>query len=194
MHSEELRSSFQKYEIGPKIRKLRRSKNLALKQLGMLTGLSGGMLSKIERGLQIPPILTLMKLATVLDVGLEHFFDLSTSGSKITIVRKCDRLRFPERPDKELPSYFFENLVFTVSGPKVTAYYAEFEDDLEPPEAHAHPGAEVIYVVKGQLIVTIRGEELTLEEGDSVYFDSSSPHSYRRLGRRTCSAIVVVAH
>jgi quercetin dioxygenase-like cupin family protein len=151
------------------------------------------MLSKIERGIQVPAIPTLMKIAVALEVGLEHFFAQSKGGCEVAMARKYDRLRLPERPDKQMPAYFFESLVYPVSGPKVAAYYAEFEDHFDSPEAHTHAGAEMIYVVKGQLIVNIRGEEFTLEEGDAVYFDSSYAHSYRRRGRGTCSAIVVVA-
>jgi quercetin dioxygenase-like cupin family protein len=40
--------------------------------------------------------------------------------------------------------------------------------------------------------VNVDGEDTLLAEGDSMYFDSGFPHSYRRQGRGTCSAIVVV--
>ena len=46
-------------------------------------------------------------------------------------------------------------------------------------------------MLQGTLNVTIGSEEHALDEGDSVYFDSSIPHSYRRGGKRACRAIVV---
>jgi mannose-6-phosphate isomerase-like protein (cupin superfamily) len=39
--------------------------------------------------------------------------------------------------------------------------------------------------------VTIEGAEHSLESGDAMYFDASVPHSYRRTGRLTCSALIV---
>ena len=63
----------------------------------------------------------------------------------------------------------------------------------KPSEPHQHEGAELIYVIKGQLAVNIDEENIALEEGDAMYFDSGAPHSYRREGRSACTAIVVVA-
>ena len=50
----------------------------------------------------------------------------------------------------------------------------------------------MIYVIKGQLGVDVDGEDVTLDAGDAMYFDPSAPHSYRREGRASCSAVVVV--
>jgi len=46
-------------------------------------------------------------------------------------------------------------------------------------------------VLQGTLSVSIGTDEHALDEGDSVYFDSSIPHSYRRVGKQACRAIVV---
>jgi len=54
-----------------------------------------------------------------------------------------------------------------------------------------HPGAEVLYVLRGKLSVNYEGEDHLLNEGDSMYFDSSRPHSYTRQGNMPCSAVVV---
>jgi quercetin dioxygenase-like cupin family protein len=48
-------------------------------------------------------------------------------------------------------------------------------------------------MISGQLAVNVDGEDTLLADGDSMYFDSGYPHSYRRKGRGTCSAIVVVS-
>jgi quercetin dioxygenase-like cupin family protein len=73
------------------------------------------------------------------------------------------------------------------------AYYAEFPAQSKPSDEHAHAGAEVIYVLSGQLAVSIEGKETILAEGDAMHFDSGLSHSYRQQGRAACSAIVVVA-
>ena len=46
--------------------------------------------------------------------------------------------------------------------------------------------------MRGELVVNLEGEDFTLGEGDSMYFDSAHPHSYRRQGQAPCAAIVVV--
>jgi transcriptional regulator with XRE-family HTH domain len=191
--SETLAAGLESYGIGAKIRALRQDKNLGLAQLGEHTGLSPGMLSRIERGQLFPTLPTLLRIAMVFGVGLEHFFVESRQRPTLAIVRKKDRLRLPDRPGDESPSYFFESLDFPVSDRKMEAFYAEFEPRTGPPEPHRHPGAEVIYVISGQLVLDVDGQEVLLGAGDSVYFDSGFPHSYRRQGRALCSAVVVIS-
>ena len=62
-----------RYQIGAKVRALRLKKNLGLVQLGAHTGLSSGMLSRIERDQLVPTLQTLVRIALVFGVGLEHF-------------------------------------------------------------------------------------------------------------------------
>ena len=193
MLSKTLAAGLAGYQIGQKIKTLRQNKDLGLVQLGAHTGLSSGMLSKIERGQLFPTLPTLLRIALVFGVGLEHFFVDHNDTPFKAVVRKKDRLRLPDRPGTKSPSYFFESLDFPVADRKMEAYYAEFEGQSEPTEPHKHKGAEIIYVIKGQLVVNIDGGDTTLDEGDSMYFDPGYAHSYRRQGRASCSAMVVVS-
>jgi quercetin dioxygenase-like cupin family protein len=72
------------------------------------------------------------------------------------------------------------------------AFFAEFPMQSKPSEPHRHSGAELIYVIKGRLVVNVDGDDIALEAGDAMYFDSSAPHAYRREARSSCSAIVVI--
>jgi transcriptional regulator with XRE-family HTH domain len=193
MLSETLAAGLDHYRIGPKIRELRLAKKLGLVQLGEHTGLSPGMLSKIERGALFPTLPTLLRIALVFGVGLEHFFIESQERPAVAVVRKKDRLRLPDRPQQEQPSYLFESLDFPVANRKMEAFFAEFPIRSKPSPPHEHAGAELIYVIAGQLAVNIAGADIVLEAGDAMYFDSGATHFYRREGRSSCSAIVVVA-
>lgn len=192
MLSETLTTGLEHYKIGPKIRALRLKKKLGLVQLGEHTGLSPGMLSKIERGALFPTLPTLLRIALVFGVGLEHFFIESKDRPTVAVIRKRDRLRLPDRPDETPPSYLFESLDFPVTDRKIEAFFAEFPLQAKPSEAHRHDGSELIYVIKGQLVVNVDEDDIALEAGDAMYFDSSAPHAYRREGRSSCSAIVVI--
>jgi quercetin dioxygenase-like cupin family protein len=135
---------------------------------------------------------TLLRIALVFGVGLEHFFVDTSERPAMAVVRKDDRLRLPDRPGEE-PSYYFESLDFPVTDRKLQAFHAEFPTQSKASESHQHAGAELIYVLKGQLVVSIAGDDVVLNEGGAVYFDSGAPHSYRRESRSACSAIVVTA-
>ena len=56
---------------------------------------------------------------------------------------------------------------------------------------HLLPLYPFLYVLAGRLTLHIGEEEVSLDAGDSIYFDSSVPHAYRRGGGRRCAAIVV---
>ena len=54
-----------------------------------------------------------------------------------------------------------------------------------------NPGAEFVYVLSGTLNLYIGDEQHTLEARDSIYFDSTVPHAYRKSGTKACCALVV---
>ncbi|MCG7391805.1 cupin domain-containing protein [Microvirga sp. ACRRW] len=191
MLSETLADGLGQYEIGTKIRVLRQAKKLGLVQLGGHTGLSPAMLSKIERGQLIPTLPTLLRIAMVFGVGLDHFFAEAPDRPKVAVVRKAERLRLPDRQRNDMPSYFFESLDFPVTDRKMQAYYAEFPASSNESQPHQHDGAELVYVIKGRLALSIAGSDFVLDEGDAIYFDSGAPHSYRCDEPDSCSAIVV---
>ena len=192
MLSDTLSKGLEDYEIGAKVRALRSNKGMALAQLGKHSGLSVGMLSKIERGQIVPTLPTLLRIAIVFGVGLDHFFAEDTDKPLVAITRKKDRMRFPERQDAEGESYFFESLNFPATDRKLNGYLAEFSMTSEPSRPHSHDGVELIYVMKGCLAVDIGGDEHSLSEGDAIYFDSRVPHAYRRAGRSSCTAMIIV--
>jgi len=163
-------------------------------EFGKHTGLSPALLSKIERGRLFPTLPTLLRIALVFSVGLEYFFAGSRDEPLIAVVRRDQRVRLPDRPGARDVAYRFESLDFPATERRFNAYYAEFfavpSDKLRP---HEHPGVEFIYTLQGALTVHINGEDHVLDAGDSMYFDSSLPHAYRRTGGRVCSAIVVTS-
>ena len=98
-----LTAALEGYAIGPKIRGLRLRKKLGLVQLGEHTGLSPALLSKIERGHLFPTLPTLLRIAMVFNVGLEHFFQ-AEHERPVTVVRKADRIRLPDKPGQTSPA------------------------------------------------------------------------------------------
>ena len=194
MLSETLSKGLEQYAIGPKLRALRLKKKMGLVELGQHSGLSPALLSKIERGRLVPTLPTLLRIALVFSVGLEHFFTEPSNRPTLAVVRRGERKRFPERLGTSSPSYHFESLDFPAVERKLSAYYVEFEPvTAEKATRHHHPGAEFIYVIDGRVSVNVADIGYELNGGDSVYFDPSVPHSYRRSSKKICSAVVVTA-
>jgi transcriptional regulator with XRE-family HTH domain len=192
MLSPTLREGLNAYAIGPKIRAIRLKKKIGLVELGRHTGLSPAMLSKIERGQLFPTLPTLLRIALVFSVGLDYFFSGSRDKPVVGIVRHKDRLRFPEKLGVRDAAYEFESLDYPAPERRLNGYYVEFfAVAADKVRLHQHAGGEFIYVLGGTLCIQIGGEEHALEARDSMYFDSTTPHGYRRSGAKSCTAIVV---
>jgi len=194
MLSATLQHGLREYAIGEKLRALRLKKKMGLVELGRHTGLSAALLSKIERGRLFPTLPTLLRIALVFGVGLEFFFAGARDKPLRALVRKHDRVALPDRAGARDPAYRFESLDYPATERRFNTFSAEFYPvPAERRRPHAHPGVEFIYAMEGSLAVQFDDGEQVLEEGDSLYFDSSRPHAYSRVGRRTARAIVVTA-
>jgi transcriptional regulator with XRE-family HTH domain len=194
MLSRTLQDGLADYAIGTKVRTLRLKKKMGLVELGKHTGLSPALLSKIERGRMFPTLPTLLRIALVFGVGLDFFFAGARDKPLVAVVRKGDRVQLPDTADAREVSFRFESLDYPATERRFNCYYAEFQpvaiDRLRP---HSHPGVEFIYTIQGTLSVHLHDTEYALKAGDSMYFDSSGPHAYRRSGGRACTAVVVTA-
>ena len=181
-----------RYSIGEKLRALRLRKSMGLVELGKHTGLSAALLSKLERAKLFPTLPTLLRIAMVFGVGLDYFFTDERKRRVVGVVRKKERVRFPERPGKAEVAYYFECLDYRATERKLSAYLADFQElSIEKTKPHQHAGIEFLYVIKGALEMKIGGDEYVLESEDAIYFDSGLQHSYRRLHQKPCTAVIV---
>ena len=154
MVSQTIEENLRPYQIGPKLRALRLKKSMGLVELGKHAGLSPALLSKLERDKLYPTLPTLLRIAMVFSVGLDYFFSDERKRHVVSVVRKDERIRLPERPGVADVAYHF---------------------------------------VKGRLGLKIGLDDYELEAGDSIYFDATLPHTYRRLSKSLCQAMIVTA-
>ena len=181
-----------RYAIGEKLRTLRLRKSMGLVELGKHTGLSAGLISKLERGKLFPTLPTLLRIGMVFGVGLDFFFTDERKRRVVGVVKKEERVRFPERPGLQDVQYYFECLDYRATERKLSAFLADFQDVApEKLKPHQHVGVEFLYVLKGSLTVKIGSEDFHLDAEDAIYFDSAVQHSYRRRGSKPCTGVIV---
>src|SRR5947199_7200408 len=125
--TEAISDGLERYSIGEKLRTLRLRKGLGLVELGKHTGLSAALLSKLERGKLFPTLPTLLRIALVFGVGLDYFFTDERKRRVVGVVRKAERVRFPERPGTPDVQYFFECLYYCAAERKRSAFLASFQ-------------------------------------------------------------------
>src|SRR5579872_7137155 len=180
--------------IGERIKRLRLKKSMGLVELGKHTGLSASFLSQLETGRVVPTLGNLARIAMVFSKDLSYFFE-SEPQAMFRVHRRKERVRLPQTGVDE-PTYFFESLGYMVPDRHMDPYFAEFiplDKDHEA-RAHMHPGYEFLYVLEGQLDLRHGEHHCTLEPGDAVYFDSSTPHSYVCAGKKPADALIVTMH
>jgi transcriptional regulator with XRE-family HTH domain len=180
--------------IGERIRRLRLKKSMGLVELGKHTGLSASFLSQLETGRVVPTLRNLARIAMVFSKDLSYFFEAEPTAI-FRVHRQKDRVRLPQT-GVDPPTYSFESLGFMVPDRHMDPYFAEFipTEGRPEPKAHVHQGYEFLYVLSGELEIRHGDQQTTLEAGDSVYFDSGTPHSYSCAGRKPAGAIIVTMH
>jgi transcriptional regulator with XRE-family HTH domain len=180
--------------IGERIKRLRLKKSMGLVELGRHTGLSASFLSQLETGRVVPTLRNLARIAMVFSKDLSYFFETEPS-TLFRVHKKKERVRLPQSGVDD-PTYYFESLGYMVPDRQLDPYYAEFiplkkTTDVRP---HVHPGYEFLYMLEGELEIRHADKVHTVETGDGVYFDASTPHAYRCLGKTSAVAIIVTMH
>ena len=184
--------SIRPYAIADKLRTLRLRRSMGLAQLAEHSGFSSAMLSRLENGRLVPTLPTLTRIALVFGVGLDYFFTDPRKRHVVAISRRDERKVFPSDPKLASTSWSFESLDFRANERKLNGFLAHFhslpEQKLTP---HFHPGVELLYLIEGELEMTIGVERFQLSAGDSIYFDSLQKHAYRSLVKTPCTAVVI---
>ena len=189
--AEAAESCIEAKRLGERIKYLRQRKQMGLVELGKHTGLSASFLSQLETGRVVPTLRNLARLAMVFSKDLSYFFE-PERPELFRILRAADRQRLPQTGAED-PGYFFESLGQVPMDQPIVPYVAEFLPSTEKrqPKPHRHAGMEFLVVLSGSLRLEHEGATETLGQGDAVYFDASTVHSYDRVGDESCTALIL---
>jgi transcriptional regulator with XRE-family HTH domain len=188
-------SEVKKLKLGEKIRDLRLKRQRTLRQVAEMTGLSVPLLSQVENSAVSPPVATLLKISKALQVGIGYFFREEESKERAVVVRKDERKKTfrPIHTRQSDGGYTYEALAYTKNSKHMEPFLVEFEPKKrEAVSFLSHQGEEFIFLFRGRLAFYYDRQEIILEPGDSLYFESEVPHGFRGLGGRKAQAVVVV--
>ena len=175
--------------FGLRIKSLRKSHSLSLKELAEKAGVSVGALSQIERDITSPSVRTLNKLATAFGVPASVFFASNESGGEIDgiIVRKGFGAEL------QVKSQGIRKKLLTpqnLKGLQLMRVMME-PNSSSGSEAYGHPGMDAGYVVHGALKLEVNGRIYVLSAGDSFGFPSTLPHRFECLGNHPAEVVWV---
>jgi transcriptional regulator with XRE-family HTH domain len=188
-------SEVKKLKLGEKIRDLRLKRQRTLRQVAEMTGLSVPLLSQVENSAVSPPVATLLKISKALQVGIGYFFREEESKERAVVVRKDERKKTfrPIHTRQSDGGYTYEALAYTKNSKHMEPFLVEFEPKKKEAVSFlSHQGEEFIFLFRGRLAFYYDQQEIILEPGDSLYFESEVPHGFRGLGGRKAQAVVVV--
>ncbi len=177
-------------EIASRIRALREIAGLSAESLAAELGVAPADYSGWESAAADIPVGVLHRIALRFSVDLTELI----SGQAPRLHTYC-LTRAGKGPEVRRRSpYGYRSLAHNFIHKKAEPFLVEVgpESAEKPLELNAHPGQEFDYVVEGRLLISVGGHELTLEAGDSLYFDSGEPHGMAALDGRPARFLAVI--
>lgn len=182
--------------IGDRLRAERSRVGISQRELARRLGLSPSLISQLESGQSLPSVGTLYAIVTELGVSLDRLMrgDQVPDGSSAAGEPKSTRspvVHPGERATIDLDSGVrWEELAASEDGIDfIEAIYEVGGASTPDPSLMRHQGREYGYIVRGTLSVQIGFEEHELRPGDSISFDSTTPHRLFNRGPEPVHAI-----
>ncbi len=182
------------FNIGQKIKMLRKERKLTLQDVANETGFSPALISQIENNNVSPPIATLSKIARFFDVKMSYFFEEGEESSRYEIVRRDER-RIVNRvisKDGSKHGYTYETLSYRKKNKKMEPFLLTVTERAQEETLYNHEGEEFLLILSGKAEIILDDERYTLEEGDAVYFDSTVKHRLLAKEGETVQVLAVV--
>lgn len=162
-------------EIGAEVRRLRKSLGLTVAELASATGISTGMLSKIENGGISPSLATLRALAQSLNVPISQLFREDEERRDCSFVKRGAGVRIERRGTKA--GHLYDLLGHSLAGDiSVEPYLITLRKDAVPYPNFSHSGVEFIYMLSGRVQYRHADRLYLLEPGDALFFDAAARH------------------
>ncbi len=160
--------------IGSHLRRLRAKRRLSLAQVARAVGISVGFLSALERSQMSGSVGTLRKLARFYRTNILDFFD--ATGASGRQVRPEQRKVLEAGPGVHMELLAWGNTV-------MEPHLFRVAPKAGSGESYTHEGEEFLYVLRGELAITLEKEEYRLKAGDSFYFESATQHHWNNPGQ-----------
>lgn len=168
--------------IGHEVRTARRQLGITVADLASATGLSVGMLSKIENGNISPSLTTLQALSRALGLPITAFFRRYEEPRNAVFVRSGEGVELERRGTRAGHQYrLLGHLGTNASGVTVEPYLITLTDTSDVFPTFQHGGLEFLYMLEGEVMYRHGDRRFRLQPGDSLFFDADAPHGPEEL-------------
>ena len=181
--------------IGHEIRILRKALGLTVSEISSTTGLSVGMLSKIENGNISPSLTTLQALARALGVPVSTLFQRFEEQRGAVFVKAGKGVELERRGTRAGHQYnLLGHIAATASAVQVEPYLITLttESDIFP--TFQHEGLEFLYMLEGEVTYRHGDQLFAMQPGDSLFFDADAPHGPEVLVRLPARYLSIISY
>jgi len=178
-----------KVKLGKRMRELRKARNLTIKEVAALSGISVNGLSLIENGNTSPSVHTLHEISKVYNIPISEFFDEKYEEKNVVFTKKAHQ-----------KGIHFEKMVFTrldenLQGNVCSSTFVKLtEEGMSGKAEVSHIGYEFAYCLNGKLLYAVAGNHYLLEPGDSLVFASDLPHNWKNLHKGETEFLLIIAN
>ncbi|MGR3679401.1 MAG: helix-turn-helix domain-containing protein [Paracoccaceae bacterium] len=181
--------------IGREVRAFRKQQSTTVAELAQTTGLSIGMLSKIENGNTSPSLTTLQLLADALSVPLTSFFRQFEERREAVLTKSGQGVELEREGTRANHQYnLLGHIGANGSGVIVEPYLITLTAESDVFPTFQHGGIETIYMLEGAVDYRHGDKVYPLEPGDTLFFDADAPHGPEKLVRLPARYISVISY
>ena len=191
----EAREKVLELAIGREVRSHRRRKSMTVADLADATGLSIGMLSKIENGNTSPSLNTLQTLADALTIPLTSFFRGYESTRTAVHTKSGEGVELERAGTRAGHQYnLLGHIGANSSGVIVEPYLIELTSKSDTFETFQHDGIETIYMLEGEVDYRHGDNVYPLKPGDTLFFDADAPHGPEKLVKLPAKYLSIISY
>ena len=181
--------------IGREVKSHRRQRSMTVADLAASTGLSIGMLSKIENGNTSPSLSTLQTLSNALSIPMTAFFKQFEQKRECIHTKANEGVEVEGEGTRAGHQYnLLGHLGSNDSGVIVEPYLIELTSETDTFKTFQHGGLETIYMLAGEITYRHGDGVYKLQPGDTLFFDANTPHGPEALDKLPARFLSIISY
>jgi len=191
----EYRENVLEVAIGRQIRIYRKQMEITVSDLSKMTGLSTGMLSKIENGNTSPSLSTLQTLSNALSIPMTAFFKQFEQKRECIHTKANEGVEVEGEGTRAGHQYnLLGHLGSNDSGVIVEPYVIERTSESDTFKTYQDGGLETIYMLAGEITYRHGDGVYKLQPGDTLFFDANTPHGPEALDKLPARFLSIISY
>lgn len=181
--------------IGREVRAHRKQQNITVAELAQLTGISIGMVSKIENGNTSPSLSTLQTLSNALGVTLTSFFRRFEESRSAVHTKAGEGVEMDRAGTRAGHQYnLLGHIGSNASGVMVEPYLITLNEESDIFPTFQHDGIEMLYMLEGEVSYRHGDHLYVLKSGDTLFFDADAPHGPEILHKLPARYLSIISY